>query len=140
MNKRGNYVRLIVILVVSSIFAISCEDKTDQKIGVDNITDTWQCKENSTSYGQSTYTVDITKSSADSTKILIDNFYQMGAGIKVTAKLSGFTLNIASQTVDGFTIAGSGTISSNYKTVNWTYTVNDGAEVDRVTAVYSRIP
>jgi hypothetical protein len=64
----------------------------------------------------------------------------MGAGNKVTAKLSGLTLSIPNQTVDGFAITGSGTISSNYKTINWTYTVNDGAEVDHATAVYSKIP
>jgi hypothetical protein len=140
MSKRGNYVRLIAILVACSILTLSCEDTTDQKSGVNNITDTWQCKETSTTYGQSTYSVNITKSSTDSTKVFIDNFYQMGAGNKVTAKLSGLTLSIPNQTVDGFAITGSGTISSNYKTINWTYTVNDGAEVDHATAVYSKIP
>jgi hypothetical protein len=35
-------------------------------------------------------------------------------------------------------INGSGVVSSNYKTINWTYKVNYGSGIDNVTAVYTR--
>jgi hypothetical protein len=140
IKKTGNYVRLFALLITGILIIQSCEDTNDKTNDPrDNITDTWQCKETSEVFKQTTYTVDITKSSSDSTKILIDNFYQIGPGSKVSAKLNGSGLSIASQTLDGFTISGSGTISSNYKTINLTYTVNDGAGIDHVTAVYTKI-
>jgi hypothetical protein len=140
IKKTGNYVRLFALLVTAILITQSCEDTNDKTNDPrDNITDTWQCKETSEVFKQTTYTVDITKSYSDSTKIFIDNFYQIGVGSKVSAKLSNSSLTIPNQTLDGFTITGSGSVTNSYKTINLSYTVNDGSGTDHVTAVYTKI-
>jgi hypothetical protein len=135
-----NYVRLLVLFLLLSAITISCEDETATDDPRDKIVDTWNCKENGSISGTTSYAVEISKSPSDSTKVFIDNFYGLGPGIKVTAKMNGLSLIISSQTVDGNLISGSGSISSSYKTISWTYKVNDGGgEIDNVTAAYSRI-
>jgi hypothetical protein len=136
--KTGNIVRLIALLLLFTMITISCEDDTETDDPRDKITDSWKCQEKSAVFGETTYTVDITKSSSDSSMVLIDNFYQLGAGIKVKAKLNGLSLTIAKQTIDGNLITGSGSISSGYKTITWSYTVDDGGGKDNVTATYSK--
>ena len=77
----------------------------------------------------------------DSTKVLIDNFYELGYDVSAVATVSGRNLYISTQTVgDGDTILGSGTISANYNEINWNYSVEDGSgEVDNVTATYTKL-
>ena len=119
------------------VFFISCETLED--LNYDSIFDTWLCEENSEIFGNSAYYVDISQHPSDDNKIILDNFYNLGFGIEVTAEKSGFSLTIPSQVVDGNTIWGSGSISANYKTINFSYTVNDGSgELDHVTASYTR--
>lgn len=65
--------------------------------------------------GTWTYNPTTTQSATAYNKILIDNFGGLGAGIKVTATVSGSTITIASQKPNGMqnpgTVLGTGTIS-----------------------------
>ncbi|UCG26743.1 MAG: hypothetical protein JSV24_07110 [Bacteroidales bacterium] len=134
MNKNTIYLTGLFLFIM---FLISCE--TLEELEYDSIFDTWLCEENSEVFGNSTYYVDISEHSSDSTVIIIDNFYNLGYGIEVTAQKSGLSLTIPSQVADGNTITGNGYISANYRTINFSYTVNDGSgELDHVTAVYTR--
>lgn len=105
----------------------------------DNITDAWQCQENSSTYGTQNYYVDISKDSASSSKIIIDNFFGLGTGKEVEASMSGLTLTISNYIIQGYTINGTGSISSNYKTINWQYTVDEGNGAESVTATYTKL-
>ena len=108
----------------------------------DKIVDTWKCSEKSSLSGQTDhYDSNISKSSSDSTVIYISYFYGLGKDVKAYAKMNSLSISIPKQTIEGNEVSGSGTIASNFNTINLTYTVNDfGGKVDNVTAVYTRIP
>jgi len=139
--------KLPFIILLLSIFSSCLPDEEinpDSDDPRDNIEYTWTCNENSPTYGELTYMVDISKDPYDSTKVILSNFYQLGTWSTTKATLSGKTLTISSQTVDGHTISGQGTIESNYKTINWTYEVVELNYWDKVlakenvTAVFTR--
>jgi len=128
------------------VFLYSCElidDNPDTGDVRDKIEGQWKCDESSQIYKstESFYWVYIDPDPDDSTKVIISNFYDLGNDIYIHARLSNFSLSIASQTTkDDYTIlSGSGTISSNYKVINWSYKVDDGSgEIDNATAKYTR--
>lgn len=102
IRKIGNYVRNGAFLVLFVLVLISCEKLSDNPADPrDNIVDTWKCVETSQAFGgQTTYSVDVSKDSKDSTKVWLDNFYNLN-GFKVYAKISGLNLTIPVQTIDG---------------------------------------
>jgi hypothetical protein len=87
----------------------------------------------------SKYTVQIIKDN-DSSKVLIDNFYNLGYGKQAEANINNdYSILIPSQEVDGFLISGSGTIDHGLKQINLSYITDDqGGLIDTVTAVYTR--
>lgn len=125
------------------LFLTSCElddfnlDSDDER---DRIVDTWKCEENSMLFGQQTpYHSDISKSSSDSVTIYITNFYQLGFNEEIYATLTNRSIDIPKQTVDGHVIDGFGTVASNYNSIQFTYTVDDGSgTLDNVNATYRR--
>ena len=136
---RVKYLLFLFLLV----FNISCEllddidpDSDDPR---DEIEDTWLCRENSSIYGISNYYVDISKSPDNNSEIIIDNFYNLGMGIDIYAILNKRTIEIPPQIIDGNSVSGNGNISSDYKTINFQYTVDDqGGEIDNISAIYTR--
>jgi hypothetical protein len=136
MNMKKHSFKLVFILL-AGMALISCESL--EEFGPDSIYDTWYCIETSEIYGQTNYYVDLSKHPSEEGKIILDNFYNLGLGLEVIAELSGLSIVIPSQVVDGNTITGNGSIASDYKTINFMYTVNDGGEVDHVTAQYKRL-
>jgi hypothetical protein len=129
------------------VFTASCEELlnnqgTDEDVR-DKIEGQWSCDETSEIYKSTAeiFAVYISPDQDDSTKVLIDNFYELGYDVSVVATVSNRNLYIASQTVgDGYTIIGSGTISSNYNEIKWNYSVEDGSgQVDNATATYTKL-
>jgi hypothetical protein len=132
-------VKKTIVLITSAVLILLTACETLEDLGPDSIYDTWYCVENSEIYNETNYYVDLSKHPTEDGKIIIDNFYNLGYGIEVTASLSGFSISIPSQIVDGNTISGSGTITSGYKTIDFSYTVDDGGGViDHVTAEYKK--
>jgi hypothetical protein len=134
-RKTGNYVRFFVFAALLTVFFVSCEKLDNGNDQRDFLVGEWNCKENSQQFGEQSFVAKISKSLTDTTQILVDNFYGVGYTVKV--KVNDLNLTIPSQTVNSSQIAGYGTISSNYKTINWTYTVTDGGQTDHVTATYT---
>lgn len=133
--KKHAFTSLTLLLLVMSFH--SCESL--EEYGPDSIYDTWHCLETSEVYGQTNYYVDLSEHPSEDGKIILDNFYNLGLGKEVVADLSGLSIAIPSQVVDGNTISGSGSIAADYKTIDFTYTVNDGGDVDHVTAQFKRL-
>jgi len=132
-------VKKTCILFISGLFVLLSACEALEDLGPDSIYDTWYCVEISEIYNETNYYVDLSKHPTEEGKIIIDNFYNLGYGIELTANLSGLSISIPSQVVDGNTISGSGSITSGYKTIDFTYTVNDGGGViDHVTAEYTK--
>jgi hypothetical protein len=108
----------------------------------DGITGDWNVDEDSQEYGKKSirnfYVATISKHSLDTTKILIRNFYSI-QNANIEASLNGRNLNIPEQTKNGYIVKGYGTISSDFETIEWAYTVDDQAGIkDNVTATYTR--
>lgn len=126
---------VLLFCLLCFIFQACVQDLLDTSDMASKITGVWRCEEKSSIYGTSTFQVTISKSSTDNTKVLIDNFYQLGSGKTISAWVESFSVNIAQQEIDGNIINGTGVISSNGKQIELSYTVNDKSnQTDNVTA------
>jgi hypothetical protein len=99
---------------------------------------TWQCRETSDKYPPASYTVTITSASSSGEEIEISNFYQLGQSRKVRILIQGYYLSIPVQTVDGFSISGSGNVNGRFDQISLTYTVDDQSEINTVQNILTR--
>ena len=138
-------IRIMLIAVfLLTLFACQPDDTnsdTPNESVRNKIIDYWSVDESSQIYKslQSKYTVQILKDN-DSSKVLIDNFYNLGYGKQAQAIINeNYSITISSQDVDGFLISGSGTIDHGLKRIDLSYITDDqGGIIDTVTAVYTR--
>ena len=138
---------ILPVSILLLALTVSCEELLnnlgDDKDVREKIEGQWSCDETSEIFKSTAekFSVYISPHPDDSTKVLIDNFYELGWDVSAVATVSNRNLYITSQTVgDGYTIIGSGTVSSDYNEINWNYSVEDGSgEVDNVTATYTRL-
>jgi hypothetical protein len=128
------------LVMVLSLILAGCVPDT----GNPDLSGSWTCEETSQIYlkgakGTSVYQVTFGRDAVNQDQYRIDNFYKLGAGIKVIVLKNGYTLTIPKQSVDGFNFEGSGTINESYDLIEMAYTADDGGGViDHVTAAYSR--
>ncbi len=87
-----------------------------------------------TQKGNTTY--DATIAPSGGSTISLSNFYDSGETIQTP--VSGYDFTITNKAIYGWVINGSGTLSSDYNTVNMTYTVVGGPTNDNCTVVYTR--
>lgn len=138
-RKRSFY--LLAVLIGSFALAMnSCIDDVidDDEDPTEKFVGSWVVSENSQLFGQNTYNVNISINPGNSSEVIIDNFYMEGYGENVKALVVSNSLSIYSQTMcDGTkTVNGSGNYSNG--TISISYTVNDGADIDNVTATYTQ--
>ena len=111
---------------------------------IESLEGSWSCQETSTIFmknlkGTTVFPVYIAQDVEDDNTYYINNFYQLGDGVDVKIKVSGYSLILESQTVDGIKFEGTGTIDTSYEEINLTYTADDGGGViDHVQADYTR--
>jgi hypothetical protein len=136
IEKTGNYGRFLIAVLFIAGMMSSCNlvDQPNTEDIMDNITGTWKCEETSTTFGVQNYEVIISKSSEMS--VYINDFFSI-KGMNVYAEVEGYTITIPKQTVDSYVISGSGTIASNYKKINWNYSITDASGTDTFTAIYT---
>jgi hypothetical protein len=136
---------ILPISILLLAVTLSCEELENLNTGDvrDKLEGQWRCDETSEIFKSTAeiFSVYISPHPTDSTKVLIDNFYELGYNVSAVATVSNRNLYINTQTVgDGFTIIGSGTISSSYNEIEWNYSVEDGSgAVDNVTATYTKL-
>lgn len=135
------YLRLFLISGLL-LYMNSCTDDNDP--GPGPVSDDrnvfvglWSVTENSSIFGQSVYDSEIQKNSADADNIAIDNFYQLGLEVITQAEVNGSQLAIPQQTITQKTIVGSGELVDK-NTIHFDFTVDDGAAIDTVIAIYTR--
>ena len=134
---------LLFMIMAAGFFLQACEE---DPLGIfsddprDGLTGEWKVEENSSLFKKATngfYRVEISKDNSDSTKIYVDNFYELEQ--KVTATLDGRNLNIPEQSIKGSVIKGYGLVSFDFKKIDWSFTVMlDTGDRDDVTATYTR--
>jgi hypothetical protein len=137
-------IKFLISAIVVSLFFYSCEDLSDTLTSAEitqKLEGSWQCDETSTIFKstEDIYSIYISPSETDSTRIFISNFYQLGNNVEAEASVSGYTITIPKKIIAGdYEVRGSGTISSNLKEISWTYFVDDGSgQEDEVEAVYT---
>lgn len=128
----------LILFVVVFSFLHSCRKDDDPQATNNSINGTWRVSENSTTFGQQNYIVEIINDTASANKIIIDNFFNLGINHQIIANISGSTININNAVLDGYTINGTGNIASNYNSISWNYNVDDGNGSEAVTSTYTR--
>jgi hypothetical protein len=128
---------------IFALFNYSCETidtLTGGAATVAKLEGEWTCDEQSEIYKATaeTYAVTLSADADNASGLIIDNFYGLNSAAKAT--VSGMSISIPQQDLEGgFSVSGSGTISSNFEKINLTYTVDDGSsKLDHVTAVYTK--
>lgn len=128
-----------IFLLFITVVACNPNDPTPDTGDVrDKLVSSWKCQENSATYGTQYYYVDIIKDTVAG-RIIIDNFFNLGLGKSIKANVSGQTITINNQMVEGNLFNGSGTISSNYNSISWSYTFDEGNGAESVSAVYTKM-
>jgi hypothetical protein len=142
LHTPGHKLFLFAFLI-PFLFTSSCETidtLTGGAATVAKLEGDWTCDEQSEIFKATSevYTVTLSADADNPSGVIIDNFYGLNSSAK--ASVSGMSLNIPTQDVEGgFSVSGSGTISSNFEKINLSYTVDDGSgTVDHVTAVYTK--
>jgi len=123
MKNMKIYKFLLAFLVIIPFLQSCQEDISSLEDPRDAIAKDWRVEESGRDY-----TVTISKDAVESTRVYLDNFHDLQTSTKYYAKLSGMILTIPSQTIDDYTIDGTGTISSDLKNINFTYNVKAGAD------------
>ncbi len=83
--------------------------------------------------GNDSYTLSITASANEYT-VLLGNVYDAGTGFVISAEVNQNTITITNQTVQGVAVTGSGTLSGNILTVNYTLSVAGDSDACVLTA------
>jgi len=139
------------ILLITCILFTACIPLEDTV----SLEGQWSCEETSEIYmagksgsgetgkqgmkGTSVFPVYIAQDALSSNAYYIDNFYNMGSGKQVSFTVFGRSITIALQTTEGIEFIGTGTISTDYNTIELAYTADDGGGlIDHVTSIYTR--
>ncbi len=134
MFKRFALITTAAILILIS----SCEifDDPLPSDPRNNFVGSWTVNETSSLYGTNNYSATIVKDPNNSTQVLISNFYHFGMEIEIYAIPTVSSITVPQQIVCNHTVKGTGTL--NKAKIDWAYTVNDGADIDNVIAVYTK--
>lgn len=127
-----------ILFVLTILVVASCEELTDSLSPRDNIIDTWKCQETDASNTVDNFLVEIVEDNSSLTGVKIFNFSHLGENFAVKASVSGTSITISSQTVSGFDISGSGTITSDYEKITLKYSVDDGGGKENYNAVLTK--
>ena len=98
MNK---FPIFIIAIIISCSSCLPDEDTIpDTNDNRDKITVNWMCAENSPSFGEQYYSVDIEKDSINENKVLIYNFYGLDDDSFLRATMSGMKLTVTNETIE----------------------------------------
>jgi len=138
MNKKISIIGILILIIIvtaTSILITACK-KNDSTSSCDRTCyfGTWAVSSQDCGSG---YTVSIVASSTDGSSIEIHSFDDFGSLVYITAKVSGSTFSFSNQAATSNTIySGSGTLSSDEKTISINYTdTNDHGSIDETCSV-----
>lgn len=134
MNSKVN---IVINVLIFLIVLVGCTDDTGDLIDDrDAFLGSWNVSE---SCVKDAYTVNITKDPSNSAQILINNFWNTGnCGNPVYAIVAGNSAYIPTQIFcnNDFEADGSGDLIK--EEISWEYEVNDGADLFKCNAAYTR--
>ncbi|MBL7893441.1 MAG: DUF5011 domain-containing protein [Bacteroidia bacterium] len=142
-NKAGSYTITYKVADAAGNEAVQTRTVIVKFINSSLAANTWSGKD-SCSPGpspSSTYTITINASSSNTADITMVDFGAFASPLTVSATISGSTgqtFTIPSQTVSSVLFSGSGTVSSNGKTITYSYTATDGSGTQNCTMTLTR--
>lgn len=129
--------KFLIAGIFMAIVSSACEEDVTPDDFRDQLVGTWNVTEENNLKSVDYYTVTISKSSVDTSKIRITNFYAIDGSVVVT--INGSYLTIPEQSAEGFTFQGFGDLDLKLKEIQWSYTVNhNNGFIDHVTATYKK--
>ena len=141
--KQKSSIQIGLLLIIIMMLGVSCEQERTSAELIKSLEGRWLVEEDDPIYSKTKYYVNISISSQDSSVIFISNFYQCDD--EVEANVEGRQINLVSDqtitvnTISYTVVSGSGTITDDYRNIDWRYKVDDGSgEVYTVTAVYTK--
>jgi len=124
---------LFIIIILLNACTIESDPNNDREVFLGN----WTCNEYQGDFAPQTYNLEI-YAIGSGDRIGLAGLYNQGPSFVVVAEVSGSSLFISTQTVDGITIAGSGTIASNFDQISLNFSADDGSGNDQVKATLLR--
>ena len=132
MKKIIPFILTAMVLIFSACTDENAVDPTAD--ARDKFVRNWNCKE--LCEGQITYyNSNITNDPNNTSQVLIYNLYSLGTINFAKATVAGNSISIPQQTVDVFSVSGSGTFTADK--IEFNYVVNDGSSNTTVSATYS---
>jgi len=123
------------LALLSGLFLLqSCQEDIEDMEQRDKIIGQWDVIENVAGVNPASvdvrdvnlaYSVRISASQVFADEVYLYNFFGKGNSFYVPASVNGNTITITEIELDDNKFRGQGTISSNYKTITWTYWVED---------------
>ena len=111
----GKLKLLAYLAFAGTLLISSCAKEDDENTGDarDKFVGSWKCTEteNSNPPVTSTFTITISKSSGSS--VNIGNINNLGSSVQASALVSGNVMTINTQTIDNFSVSGTGNYSDN---------------------------
>lgn len=137
--KLKKHLNLLIVIVLSLVSFWACTPDDDNENGDirAEYVGSWTCSEQSSLFGQSTYSVTISYGPSDNT-VLIYNLYNIGASEAVEVYLVDNSLELLNQTVDNNLFSGEGTSVVDYSTFNLSYSVKSAGDQDQVSATFTQ--
>ena len=129
--------RKYLSLVILAALFTACVEETDPTNAREDFLGNWTCNEYEGDFAPQTYNVEVTPFGSGS-QVRIYGLYNQGSSFVLSGSVSGKTIYIDNQTVDGITISGYGNINNNLDRVDVTFSANDGSGTDNVKATWLR--
>ena len=125
-----------IVFILFLFIACKKEQDTDAR---NEFVGNWLVNENSSLLGQRTYEIRIAKDSINTSQIYIYNFYKIGmydSVLSIVSESQNTAITIPTQTSKNNILEGSGTLNKDVIAMN--YFINDGNQIDTVSANYTR--
>ncbi|HHN48441.1 MAG TPA: hypothetical protein ENN08_05860 [Bacteroidales bacterium] len=128
---------LIVLLIFLPALFVSCElDEDDDPLADirDKFIGTWRLNESEAKSSMAFYDILINIDPGNTSQVLIRNFANTGSNRTVYGIVTTNQITVPAQTIASLDVSGLGVLTSNNR-MNWTYSVNDGADLINYTAL-----
>ena len=127
------YISLAILLVTFT----ACEIDQDPTNARTDFLGQWLCSEVEGDFAPQNYAILVDPVGSESL-VDIKGLYNLGPTFVVRAEVQGSGIYITTQTSNGITIAGTGSINSNLDEVTLNFTADDGSGADNVKAIWTR--
>jgi hypothetical protein len=121
--------RTLFTATAAAAVLVACEPEVPLDPRTDYWAGPWTCEEQTGDLAPQVYSVEVDLGT-DPDGVTVSGLYNQGLNFTVSGTVSGTTLTIPEQNLNGFTLSGSGTYSVLTDLVTYTLVVNDGGSTD----------